>query len=119
MSKTNFEYLKDICAGNDEAIEFIEAAEKQHTDLQDLYKKEQEDNRSLTSENDELEGRVTEFEEGPAYPNTIKAGIGEINWQSDNLQLQLVMEALGQKITSVGALKVLRLLDIRPKPALS
>jgi hypothetical protein len=68
------------------------------------------------NEVDELQKKFDEKEAD--YDNTINAGIGEINWQSDNLQLQLVMEALAEKIQSVGPLKVLRILEVR-KPVLN
>lgn len=106
MGKTNFEYLKDICFGNDEALEFIEAAENQMADIKEKLRDAQDDACDWEDKFDEKQ---------PNYPNVINAGIGVINWSADNLQLQLVMEALAQKIESIGALKVLRLLEVRPK----
>jgi hypothetical protein len=108
MAKTNFEHLKDICVGNDEALEFIEAAENDFDEMKSDLKKQ------LYDAQDEVDELPKKFDEKEAdYDNTINAGIGEINWQSDNLQLQLVMEALAEKIQSVGPLKVLRLLEVR------
>lgn len=118
MSKTNFEYLKDICVGNDKAIEFIEAAEREHAEPLKTNRALIADNEELEKENGELSEKCDAFEEEPEYPHTIDVGIGVINWDSDNLQLILLMEALEQKIQSVGPLKALRLLDVRPKPAL-
>jgi hypothetical protein len=108
-NKSNIEYLKDICAGNDEALEFIEAIEN------DIY--------DLTSEKEDALDEIHKWEEKyddkkTDYPNTIDAGIGHIHYDADNLQLQLVMEALDEKIKSVGPLKVLTLLQVSPKPLL-
>lgn len=118
MSKTNFEYLKDICVGNDEALEFIEAAEKDYASITEQWNSDSKRASEMETANEELMIKFSNLEEEPEYTNTINAGIGDINWESSNLQLQLLMEALGDKIKSVGPLKVLRLLEVR-KPVLN
>lgn len=118
MSKTNFEYLKDICVGNDEALEFIEAAEKDYSSITEQWNADSKRVSELETANEELMISVSELEEDPDYPDTINAGVGEIDWHSDNLQLRLIMEALGEKIKSIGPLKCLRLLEVRPQPAI-
>ena len=115
MAKTNFEHLKDICVGNDEALEFIEAAENDYDTLKEESKNECDGYRD---EINDLEGRIADLEKEVSYTDSIDAGIGVIEWSSGNLQLQMVMESLGEKIKSIGELKVLRLLEVR-KPGLN
>jgi len=41
-------------------------------------------------------------DETPEYENTINAGIGEIHWKSDNIQLQYIMEAVEEKLKTTS-----------------
>lgn len=104
MSKTNIEYLRDILADNDEGLEFLEAIENEVSE--NVSKLSQKDKEIASYEDHICE---------PEYENTIEAGIGKINWEADNLQLQLVMESLEEKLKSSGPMKVLQLLAVRPK----
>jgi len=108
--KTNIEHLRDIINKEmfmkDEALEFLEAIEDEIKDL--------EDDETLQGELDtaneriiELENEVEEMELG----NKIECGIGYIQWETDNVQLELIMEALEERIKTQGALSVLRKLQ--------
>ncbi len=60
----------------------------------------------------DLEEELEEKDEEPATEFEIKCGIGTIEYNADNVQLQLLMEALEEQITGYGALKVLQNLQM-------
>lgn len=103
--KTNIEHLRAIIQKEmfvkEEALEFL-----------DSIKTEMEQAKSQTnSEISKLEERVEELEM-QELGNIIDCGIGTINWDADNIQLEMIMEALEERIKSQGALSVLRKLQM-------
>ena len=101
--KSNIEYLREdidkLGDGElkDQLHEWAEAVEHDMDGLRDDTDKKQE-------RIEELEG---EIEEEILSYTTIPCGIGEINYQTDNLQLQQLMEALAQRIENEGPAKIL------------
>lgn len=111
--KTNIEHLRAIINekmfDKDEALEFLEAIEE-----------EMENNDTITDLQDQLDKAETkiyeledELNEEPEPDNIIDCGIGTIEWEADNVQLQLLMENLEERIKEHGALKTLRMLQIK------
>lgn len=100
--KTNIEHLRAILDeklfDKTEALEFLDAIEEEITSLED--------------EVDTYKDKVNELEENQTE-NTIECGIGKIEWSADNVQLQLLMENLEERIKEHGALKTLRMLQIK------
>lgn len=95
--KTNIEHLRDIINAEmfnkEEALEFLEAIEKEKTALE----KQVDDDFDI---------------EEPPVLNTIDCGIGEIEWIADNLQLELLMENLEERIKEHGPFKTMRMLQV-------
>lgn len=107
--KTNIEHLRAIIDeklfDKDEALEFLDAIEEEITSLEN-----QKD--GLDDEIDSYKDKVIELEENQSE-NTIDCGIGKIDWSADNLQLELLMENLTDRIKEHGALKTMKMLQIK------
>lgn len=104
--KTNIEHLRAIINKEmfvkEEALEFLDYIETEMEQAQ----------RETNSEIEKLEEKVYELV-GEELGNTIECGIGTIQWEADNLQLQEIMEALEERIkTQGGGLSVLRKLQM-------
>lgn len=106
--KTNIEHLRAILDeklfDKDEALEFLDAIEGEITTLEDKKS-------DLEDEIDSFKDNVNELEESQTE-NTIDCGIGKIDYSADNLQLELLMENLAERIKEHGALKTMRMLQI-------
>jgi len=93
--KSNMDYLKELIEDNDEALEFLEAMEKEHTEEVDGLKDElvdkDEEISDLKSELSEAAEEVEDYED-------IDCGIGVIKYKTDNLKLQSIMEDLKEKL---------------------
>ena len=103
--KTNIEHLRAIIGKEmfvkEEALEFLEAIE---TEMEQAQSETNSEIQKYGDRIDELESQE--------LGNTIECGIGTINWEADNLQLEMIMEALEERIKSQGALSVLRKLQM-------
>lgn len=107
--KTNIEYLREFVKDNDEANEFMDAIQEKF-DAADTVLKDKEDEITSLEENiTRLKNELQEAEEEPK--NEIKAGIGVIRWESDNLRLIGLMELLDEKIIQYGDLPVYNALN--------
>lgn len=101
--KSNIEYLREdidkLGDGElkDQLHEWAEAVGHEMDGLRDDMDKKQE----------RIEELEEETEEEILSYTTIPCGIGEINYQTDNLQLQQLMEALAQRIENEGPAKIL------------
>ncbi len=109
--KTNIEHLRAIINekmfDKDEALEFLEAIEDDIKTLEDDDTVQSE----LDSANEkilELENELDEMELG----KKIECGLGVISYETDNLQLDLLMENLEERIKKFGTLKTLQMLQI-------
>lgn len=89
--KSNIDYLREQIKGNDEANEWLDAISKELDEAKGSVNLE-----SAVAES--LRGELDGFECGYGLSNTLDAGMGEINWQSDSPQLESMMEELGEAI---------------------
>lgn len=102
--KSNIEHLRDIINKEmfikEEALEFLDS-------IEDGIGK-------LINSIDVLKDELTEAEneETNLGGDVIDCGIGTIEYVADNLQLQLLMENLEERIKSQGALSILRKLQM-------
>lgn len=102
--KTNIEHLRELVKDNDEANEFLDAIQDQF-DAADTVLKDKEEKITLLEEDvSNLKTELREAEEEPALK--IDAGIGVINWNSDNIRLMSLMETLGEKVKQHGDMRV-------------
>lgn len=111
--KTNIDYLRDILdkdlkkydeSSYDEAIEFLEAIEKE---VEDLKESEQE----AKDEAGGLQRELQEIEDDKEYSDIIHAGIGDIEFKADNLALKGVMEALDSALQKTPPVKIEKILE--------
>lgn len=89
--KTNIDYLRELIEDNTEAVEFLDAIEKEFDESKD----EIERLKLLVADTDELEAaneRIEELEE--FEPNYTFEGIGKIYIRCDNLADQSIIESL-------------------------
>ena len=106
--KTNIDWLRQIIEKSEktidpdeykEAIEFLDAVQEDFDNL----KKEGDDKgdkiKSLEIEIGDKQVEINDFE--PDW-TTIRAGIGTIDWKSDNIQLQYIMEAVEEKLKTTS-----------------
>lgn len=93
--KSNMDYLKEFIEGNEEALEFWEAVRDEITDLNDEVSKLEEDVEDKESEITKLENELsnTEFE-----GEVIDCVIGTVEYRTDNLKLQSIMEDFKEKL---------------------
>lgn len=101
--KESIEWLDAIQAELDMANEKVEAASK---DIEH-YKKEASD---WEDEYQECKGKLRECEDAEPV-GLIRAGIGEIRWEADNIQLQGLMEVFEEKLKTHTPLKIESLLN--------
>lgn len=107
--KTNIEHLRELVKDNDEANEFLDAIEEQFDASNTILKDAEDEISSLEEDVSNLKTELREAEEEPALK--IDAGIGVINWNSDNIRLMSLMETLGEKIKQHGDVRVQNLLN--------
>jgi predicted nucleic acid-binding Zn-ribbon protein len=93
--KTNMDYLKELIEGNEEALEFWEAVRDEITDLNDEVSNLEEEVEDKESKITKLENELlnTEFE-----GEVIDCGIGTIEYRTDNLKLQSIMEDFKEQL---------------------
>lgn len=100
--KTNTEFLREVIsktlASNsenyDEINEFIDAIESEVVDYKDVITSLEQQLNSKDSEIGEL---ALELENRPYGYTTIDCGIGTIEYKTDNLKLQLLMEEFKER----------------------
>lgn len=119
--KTNVDFLRDILDKNlkeydesayVEAIEFLDAIQEDIDDLNSEITSHKDEVLAKDEDIRELNSQISEFETREGVCNVINAGIGEIKWDADNLQLIGLMETLGDKIKQHTPLKILNLLTV-------
>lgn len=95
--KSNMEYLKELIEGNDEALEFLEAIENEHTDeVDDLKSQIKDKDKEISDLKSDLEDAKEEAD--MSYFEVIDCGIGTIEYSTDNLKLQSIMEDFKAKL---------------------
>lgn len=95
--KSNMDYLKEFIEGNEEALEFLEAIENEHTDEVDDLKTQLEDkDEEISDLKSDLEDAKEEADR--SYFEVIDCGIGTIEYSTDNLKLQSIMEDFKEKL---------------------
>lgn len=94
-SKTNIDWLRQVIERSEkemdsneykEAIEFLDAVQEDMDDLKKESENKGEQIKFLQTEVDDNEREI------------IQAGIGTIQWQSDNIQLQGLMESIQEAL---------------------
>jgi hypothetical protein len=99
--KTNMEYLKEFIKGNEEALEFWEAVNKEMKKLEIGLKEAREELGELEKINDNQDDEIAMLQEAlesDSYLEKIDCGIGVILYREpDNLQLQSLMEDFKEK----------------------
>src|ERR1700753_1428100 len=101
--KSNAFYLRELIKGNDEANEWLDALETEIVDLKETISAQR---RELI----ELEDQYAE-DADTSLSYSIDVGIGTIEWQADNLQLQGLMQELGDKVKVHTPLKIMDILS--------
>lgn len=105
IKKTNIDYLRNIIDANEknfeednykEASEFLDAIQEDNDDFKMEQDNKKDEIKDFEKEILSLESRMLEMDDEPK--NKINAGIGIIKWESDNIQLQYIMEALEEKL---------------------
>lgn len=97
-SKTNYEYLKELLAGNNEGLEFLEGfKDEKEKEIEEL--KDEVANKE--SEIDEKDTEITNLQEEELHDtiDTNLGATGKIKWQSDNIACQSMMEELENAIS--------------------
>jgi len=110
MSKTNFDYVRDFLKGNEEAMEFLDAAENDYRVVVNMINENGEYAKKQEEENENLLLRISRLEEEPIYPNEIITPSGNIGWNADNLQLIAIMESLEEKLKTTSPVEIARIL---------
>jgi hypothetical protein len=87
--KTNYMYLRDSIKDNEEAIEFLEAFDKE---MKTIIEDKDETIRNLELELDDA------TVEKRAFSNQIETGMEPLNWDCDNIAIQSMMEELGEAL---------------------
>jgi chromosome segregation ATPase len=115
--KTNIDYLRDMLDKNmgepykDEDLEFLESIEDEVKELEKQVDDKNDEIKSLESDIDEKQTEINSLEnDGPNW-EVIQAGIGTIEWYSDNIQLQGLMEALEEKLKTSSPNSIAALLE--------
>jgi alanyl-tRNA synthetase len=93
--KTNMEYLKEFIEGNEEALEFLEAMEKERIDEVDELKNRLKDKDEEISG---LESDLSDAQQQKENYEVIDCVIGTIEYRTDNLKLQSIMEDLKEQL---------------------
>lgn len=110
------DHLKTLLT-TEEQKEFIETIRKQAEFIETR-------NRALMTEKSRLSDRVGDLEDfieemEKQYDNEIDAGIGIIEYNADNIQLEAVMEALSERIDTTSPNDIIKLLEIKRHASLS
>jgi chromosome condensin MukBEF ATPase and DNA-binding subunit MukB len=118
--KSNIDWLRQIIEKSEksmdadeykEAIEFLDAIQEDVDDLNKEIENKDDEIKSLESDIDDKQGEINNLENQEPSWTTIHAGIGIIEWQSDNIQLQHVMEALQEKLKTTSPNKITAILE--------
>ena len=103
--KTNIEYLREMLNTNmsdsyrEEALEFLEAVEKEQKAYREKITVLETDPESLVDEEDEESS-------DHHYLEWIETGMEPLGWTCPNLAIQGLMEVLGDKLQKHGHLKI-------------
>lgn len=103
QEKTNTEHLRDLFGKvliydkklSEEIHEFIDAIDKEVTDLNDKIISLEEEGDSRDSEIIDLEQQIEGLEDEAL--ETIDCGIGIIEYRTDNLRLQMLMQEFKER----------------------
>lgn len=120
--KTNIDYLRHILdtlgnlMGTDnykESIEWLDAIQEELNAAKEVVTSKEDEITVLEEEVASLKSELQDAEDDPEYENEIDAGIGYINWESDSLPLQSLMETLDEKLNlkKINPLKIENLLN--------
>lgn len=95
--KNNYQYLKEILAGNEEGLEFLEAFREDYDKVVEILNDEIS---SKEAEIDEKDTEITNLMEKDlnCTINTRLGSTGDIKWQADNIACQSLMEELDNAI---------------------
>lgn len=96
--KTNYQYLKDILAGNEEGLEFLEGF---RSDYDKVIENLNDEISAKEAEIDEKDTEITNLQEEDLNSriDTKMGSTGEIKWQADNIACQSMMEELNEAIS--------------------
>ncbi len=95
----------------DEALEFLDAIEENADALLSDLESEQDEVKSLEEKVYDLRSEINSLEDSD-MGSEIDCGIGTIQYEADNVQLQLLMENLEERIKEHGALATLQMLQM-------
>ncbi len=99
--KENIAEVRKIKALTEEDLEFVDAIADGVDDLMEEHESE------IEKKDDEIEELKEDNDDEDEFQNTINAGIGTIDWNSDNLQLIDLMERLTEALKTVPPNKLL------------
>lgn len=106
-SKTNIDWLRQVIERSEkemdsneykEAIEFLDAVQEDMDDLEKESENKGEQIKFLQTEVDDNEREIKNMKDDEPDWEIIQAGIGTIQWQSDNIQLQGLMESIQEAL---------------------
>lgn len=97
-NKTNYEFLQEILASNEEGLEFLEGFKSEKENEIDTLKDEIS---TKETEIDDRDSTIKEMEEEWEYSDVIDTKLGangDIKWEADNLAAKSMMEELDNAI---------------------
>jgi len=106
MPKSNFDHLRTICADNEEALEFIDAAEQELKEAEGDYDNAIDEMISKEREIQSLERDLQEIKEERELDSIIRTPCGNIRWEAENLQHIAIFEVLEEKLKSKSPLEI-------------
>lgn len=118
--KTNIDWLRQIIEKSEngfdtndykEATEFLDAIQEDTDDLNKEISDQKDEIKSLESDIDDKQGEINNLVNEESAWSIIQAGIGTIEWYSDNIQLQSIMEALEEKLKTTSPNRIVELLE--------
>ena len=102
--KSNIDYLRDLCEGNDEALEFIGAVEEEQTELESGLKESDKEvlrlEYELRDREDKLEDAESKLDGAITDYETINLGLDTIHFtfESGNLLIRQEFDVMMQKL---------------------
>ena len=96
--KSNLDYLRDYVAGNEEAIEFLDAVAAEIIDLKDQIKEAEDESNELEDKLDDLEHKFDEEKDYEGDIDTLFGPSESLRWSCQNYDVMELMEALDECI---------------------